>query len=57
MVHKGYNILEDKYAENKDKVNTKKQSNFQGFQDRYESQDPELLKNLKNDIDIMILNG
>jgi len=57
MVHKGYNILEDKYAENKDKVNTKKQTNFEGFQDRYESQDPELLKNLKNDIDIMILNG
>jgi len=57
MVHKGYNILEDKYAENKDKVNTKKQTNFEGFQDRYESQDPELLKNLKNDIDIMVLNG
>ncbi len=57
MVHKGYNILEDKYAENKDKVNTKKQNNFEGFQDRYESQDPELLKNLKNDIDIMVLNG
>jgi hypothetical protein len=34
-----------------------KQQNFEGFQSKFETEDKELMKQLKNDVDMMILNG
>lgn len=57
MVDNGYNILDDKYQENKDEFDRRKQQHFEGFQDKYTDQDKELMKKLKTDIEILVMNG
>ena len=57
MVINGYNMLDDKYAENKDKFPPTKQHNFEGFQSKFESEDKELMKQIKTEVDMMVLNG
>jgi hypothetical protein len=57
MVLNGYNILDEKYAENKDKFSSKKQDNFEGFQSKFESEDKEMMKQIKTEVDMMVLNG
>lgn len=57
MVINGYNMLDEKYTENKEKFAMLKQQNFEGFQSKFESDDKELMKQLKNDVDMMVLNG
>ena len=57
MVLNGYNLLDEKYTENKDKMAQAKQQNFEGFQSKFEADDKELLKQIKTDVDMMVLNG
>ena len=57
MVVNGYNILDEKYTDNKDNLPLRKQHNFEGFQNKFESDDKELMKQLKTEVDMMILNG
>jgi len=57
MVNNSYNILDEKYKENKDKIPSSKQEHFKGFQSRFESEDKELLKEIKSEVDMMVLNG
>ena len=57
MVVNGYNILDEKYTESKDSFPVRKQQNFEGFQNKFESDDKELMKQLKTEVDMMILNG
>jgi len=57
MVINGYNMLDEKFTENKRKFAMLKQQNFEGFQSKFESDDKELMKQLKNDVDMIILNG
>jgi len=57
MVLNGYNMLDEKYAENKEKFSSKKQNNFEGFQSKFESEDKEMMKQIKTDVDMMVLNG
>lgn len=57
MVTNSYNILDEKYTENKDKISESKQQHFKGFQAKFESEDKELMKQLKNEVDMMVLNG
>ena len=57
MVLNGYNMLDEKYAENKEKIPVSKQKNFEGFQSKFESEDKDLMKQIKTDVDMMVLNG
>ena len=57
MVNNSYNMLDEKYTENKDKISESKQQHFKGFQAKFESEDKELMKQLKNEVDMMVLNG
>ena len=57
MVLNGYNMLDEKYTENKDKIPASKQQNFEGFQSKFESEDKDLMKQIKTEVDMMILNG
>ena len=57
MVTNGYNMLDEKYIENKDKLPTTKQQRFEGFQSRFETEDKEIMKQIKSEVDIMVLNG
>ena len=57
MVLNGYNMLDEKYPENKEKFPAQKQQNFEGFQSKFEAEDKELLKQIKTEVDMMVLNG
>ena len=57
MVINGYNLLDEKYTENKDKIAPSKQQNFEGFQSKFESEDKDMMRQLKSEVDMMVLNG
>ena len=57
MVLNGYNLLDEKYTENKEKISASKQQNFEGFQSKFESEDKEMMKQIKTEVDMMVLNG
>ena len=57
MVNDSYNMLDDKYKDNKDKIPHSKQEHFRGFQSKFDSEDKELMKELKFEVDMMVLNG
>ena len=57
MVLNGYNMLDEKYAENKEKISSSKQQNFEGFQSKFESEDKDMMKQIKTEVDMMVLNG
>ena len=57
MVINGYNMLDEKYAENKEKFSASKQQNFEGFQSKFEAEDKVLMKQIKTEVDMMVING
>ena len=57
MVLNGYNMLDEKYAENKEKIPAAKQQTFEGFQSKFESEDKEMMRVIKTEVDMMVLNG
>ena len=57
MVINGYNMLDEKYAENKEKFPPSKQQNFEGFQSKFEAEDKDLMKQIKSEVDMMVLNS
>ena len=57
MVLNGYNLLDEKYPENKEKIPENKQHHFEGFPSKFESEDKELMKQIKTEVDMMVLNG
>ena len=57
MVQKGYNLLDEKYTDNKDKFSPIKQQNFEGFQKKFEADDKDLARQLKSEVELMVLNG
>ena len=57
MVNNGYNYLDEKYGDYKDGLSTRRQDHFESFQTRYTEEDKELLKQLKNDVELLVLNG
>lgn len=57
MVYNGYNLLDEKYPETKNKLSSRRQQHFEGFQDKFLGEDKDIVKQVKNDVEIMILNG
>lgn len=57
MVDKGFNILDESYTDNRDKISANKQKHFEGFQSKYSEQDKELLRQLKTEMELLVLNG
>jgi hypothetical protein len=57
MVINGYNMLDEKYSENKEKLPSSKQQNFEGFQSKFELEDKDMMKQIKTEVDMMVLNG
>ena len=57
MVDNGYNILDDTYREKKECLDETRQQHFEGFQDKYTDQDRELMKKLRTDVELMVMNG
>ena len=57
VIQKSYDLLDDKYTDNKDDISEKRQERFHNFQEKYEQADEELLRNIKNDVDLLLING
>ena len=57
MVYNGYNLLDLKYHENKEKLPLRKQQHFEGFQSKFENEDKVLIKQIKTDVEMMVMNG
>jgi uncharacterized Zn-finger protein len=57
VIQKSYDLLDEKYTENKEDISEKRQERFQNFQEKYEQADEDLLRNIKNDVDLLLING
>lgn len=57
MVFNGYNFLDEKYPESKEHLSSRKREHFEGFQEKFQQEDKELMKQLKTDVELAILNG
>jgi hypothetical protein len=57
MIQSGYDILEEKYNENKECIPEFKQERFEDFQQKYESDERQLMKTIKDTVDITLING
>jgi hypothetical protein len=57
MMDRGYYILDENYPILKDNVSESQNKHFQRFQNDYENQQKKLMKDIKKDIDIMVLNS
>jgi len=57
MMFNGYNLLEEKYPENKKYMSERKRTHFEGFQNKFESEDKELLKQVKSDVELAVINN
>ena len=55
MVDKGFNILDNKYCYDKDS-DTNRKKVVENFQDKYNYQDKDLMKSLKKDVEILLIN-
>jgi hypothetical protein len=57
VIQKSYNLLDEKYTDNKDTISEKRKERFENFQERYEQDNEELHRNIKNDVDLILING
>lgn len=57
MVSNGYNLLDEKYTENKDKFAPSKQQRIEGFLSKCETEDKDVMKQIRSEVDMMVLNG
>lgn len=57
MISHGYDILDDSYRDNREKIPARKRERFEDFQDKYISEDKSTMKNVKSDVELLVLNG
>lgn len=57
MVFNGFNFLDEKYLETKNEVSERKRNHFEGFKNKFEEEDKELMKQVKTDVELLIING
>jgi len=57
MIQNGYNIIEEKYTDNKEHISERKQERFENFKKKFDEEDKELIKDIKDDINISLING
>ena len=56
MVQNGFNMLDDTYVDNKEKFTSSKQHNFEGFLSKFESEDKDVIRQIKTEVDMMVIN-
>ena len=56
MVAKGYNFLDEKYADTKGRLSKRRQQHFEGFQDKFADEDKEMHKQLMTNVELLVLN-
>ena len=57
VIQNSYNILDNSYSDNKDSISDKQQERFDNFQEKYENEDESLHRSIKEDVDLVLING
>lgn len=57
LVDNGYSILDETYNDTNVLISSKKRNHFKQFQNKYDSQEKELIKQLKTEIELLLLNN
>jgi hypothetical protein len=57
MVTNGYYMLDEKYENNKEKFDSRKQENFESFKNNFETEEKNTMKLVKGDVEMMVING
>lgn len=57
MMNNGYYLLDEKYDETKEEISPFKQTCFEGFQEKYQSDDKYVKKQIKTEVELMVLNA
>jgi hypothetical protein len=56
MMNNGYNLLDEKYDENKEELSAFKQQCFEVFQEKYVNDDKKVKKQIKTEVELMVIN-
>ena len=56
MIDNGYNILDEKFQEKGCELSDKQQHRFKDFQNKYEDGDKDTMKNIKDKIELIVIN-
>jgi hypothetical protein len=57
MMMKGYNLLDETFQENGHELADNKQNHFRNFQAKYEDGDKDTLKNIKDKVEMLVINN
>ena len=57
MVENGYNIIDNKFKEDPTLFSEERRRHFRSFQDNFENDEKETMKRIKNDVELVVLNG
>ena len=57
VIQNSYNILDNSYTDNKDSMSDKQQERFDNFQEKYENEDESLHRSMKEEVDLVLING
>ena len=57
MITKGYNLLDETFQENGHELADNKQKHFRNFQAKYDEADKDTLKNIKDKVEMLVMNN
>ena len=57
MITKGYNLLDETFQENGHELADNKQKHFRNFQAKYDDGDKDTLKNIKDKVEMLVMNN
>ena len=56
MIDNGYNILDETFQEKKHGLSNNQQKHFKTFQSKYEDGDKDTIKNIKDKVELLVIN-
>lgn len=57
MIDNGYNLLDEKFQENSHELADNRQKHFRNFQAKYEDGDKETIKDIKDKVELLVINN
>jgi predicted nuclease with TOPRIM domain len=57
MINKGYNLLDETFQENSHELADNKQQHFRDFQAKYEDADKDTIKDIKDKVEMLVMNN
>jgi hypothetical protein len=57
MVDNGYQLIDTKFKEDPSLFTEERRRQYRRFQDNYDNDEKETMKRLKNDVELVVLNG